>query len=114
MIFLTGFPFDLVERKYKQIPATYSEPCEISKMELFAKLINFYCKKLHLRFLTGFSLWVYNKVTFSFFRQYSKLSVALGSLIYTFVYLHIVEMGQCRLIIFFPPLHLKNTEKKQN
>ena len=76
------------------MPATYSEPCEISKMEVFAKVINFYCKKLHLRFLTGFSLWVYNKVTFSFFRQYSKLSVALGSLIYTFVYLHIVEMGQ--------------------
>ena len=32
----------------------YTEPCQTSKMECFAKEVNYFCKTLHLRYLTGF------------------------------------------------------------
>ena len=46
----------------KPHPKMYSEPCQVSKVELFAKIVNgwkpliIFAKKLHLRCLTGF--WI--------------------------------------------------------
>ena len=38
----------------------YWQPCQTSKMECFAKIVNYFCKTHHLRYLTGFwiCLWL--------------------------------------------------------
>ena len=35
----------------------YSEPCQTSKMEHFAKIVAFFCKMLHHSCLKGFWIW---------------------------------------------------------
>ena len=35
-------------------PEAYSEPGQTSKMECFMKIVNYFRKTLHLRYLTGF------------------------------------------------------------
>ena len=50
-----GYFFDILS-------GTYSETCQSSKMELFAKQsLNYFCKKLYIRCLIGFwiRLWLY-------------------------------------------------------
>ena len=71
--FQNKFPCHKSARKTKDMhtasnlnPETYSEPSQTSKMEYFCenhyrlKALNYFSKKLHLRFLTGFWTCLWN------------------------------------------------------
>ena len=48
--FAMYFFITFLEGSWKYIPEAYSEPCQTSKMERFAKTVNYFCKTVHLRF----------------------------------------------------------------